>query len=113
MIFPFPPYVHVPGRTPRHPESLFRSVKASKDEDAVWAHALALFRAGFYWECHEVLEPLWLRAREGSAERAYIQGVIQLANARLKRRMGWEKAAARLDAIAAELFFEAGRTPPV
>ena len=113
MKFPFPPYAHTPGKTPRHPENLFRPAKSSTDAAAVWAHALALFRAGFYWECHEVLEPLWLSAVRDQRERAFIQGVIQLANARLKRRMGRPKASARLEEIAAGLFQEAGRPSPV
>lgn len=39
--------------------------------------ARGLFRAGLYFEVHEVLEPPWMKAR--GAEKAWLQGLIQAA----------------------------------
>jgi predicted metal-dependent hydrolase len=61
---------------------------------------LAWLHAGFFWEAHEVLEPVWMALPEGPA-RQMAQALIQLANARLKGRMGRPRAAARLRALAA------------
>ncbi|WP_223426789.1 DUF309 domain-containing protein [Tateyamaria pelophila] len=55
-----------------------------------------IYRAeGYYWECHEVLEALWMTAPDGPLRR-YVQAVIQMANAQLKEKMGRPKAAVRL-----------------
>jgi predicted metal-dependent hydrolase len=61
---------------------------------------IAFLHAGFFWESHEVLEPVWMALPEGPA-RQMAQALIQLANARLKDRMGRPRAAARLRALAA------------
>ncbi len=52
--------------------------------EEVKAKARALWRAGRYWEVHEVLEPLWLSA--SGPEREFLQGLIQLAAALHKAR---------------------------
>jgi len=83
---------HVPGLTPR-PET---AITPGLEE------GLALYRAGYFWEAHEAWEPLWLEAAPNSRERALLQGLILLANARLKLRMGRGPAAARIAALAAE-----------
>ncbi len=69
---------------------------------------LALYRAGFFWEAHEAWEPLWLAARPNSAERALLQGLIQLANGWLKLRLGREQAAGRIAGLAGEHLHRAG-----
>lgn len=108
--FPRPPYAHIPGRNSRHDPAVFQAVKAatpsetkaaSAVDNPAWRFGLELFAEGFYWECHEVLEPVWLGARPNSREREVVQAVIQLANARLKLVMDRPKAAARLAEIAA------------
>ena len=53
-----------------------------------------------------MLEAIWLKALPNSRERGLIQGVIQLANALLKRKSGQRKGAARLAAIAVALLEE-------
>lgn len=102
---PLPPYAYVPGQNARHPEDLFDAIKASvvpgiRTEELHHTEAfhagLQYLHAGFYWECHEVLEAVWLQAPEGSPEREMVQGLIQLANARLKQRMGKPRAVRRL-----------------
>ncbi|MGZ0188887.1 MAG: DUF309 domain-containing protein [Alphaproteobacteria bacterium] len=113
--FPFPSYAHIPGVNSRHPEGLFLDVKAmapavsdakSLSSNAAWDHGLALLSEGYYWECHEVLEAIWLKALPNSRERGLIQGVIQLANALLKQKSGQRKGATRLAAIAVALLEE-------
>lgn len=97
----FPSHRYVPGQTARHPEGWFDAVKA---EDATALRTgVAYFEAGYFWECHEVLEAIWLRAQDGSDERIMVQAVIQLANARLKLVMARPKAAVRLCEIVGDL----------
>ena len=64
---------------------------------------LAYFEAGYFWECHEVLEAVWMAAPNPSPERAFVQAIIQLANARLKLAMGQPNATRRLCAIVDDL----------
>ena len=100
-----PPYAYVPGRTPRHPEGLFDAVRDSVqgvpverlDQTRAWRTGLRWIEAGYYWEAHEVLEPVWMAAPPNAPERHLAQAAIQCANARLKRLMGRPRAAERLD----------------
>ena len=110
---PVPPHVYVPGLTPRHPDNWFDAIKASvtSDTDPAELHQTAAFKvgiaylgAGYFWECHEVLEPVWFQTRDPSPERNLVQALIQLANARLKLRMQRPHAALRLcDMVGAHL----------
>lgn len=63
--------------------------------------------AGFGWEAHEVLEPVWMACPPNSPARHMAQALIQIANARLKDRMDQPGAAARLRRIAARHLAEA------
>ncbi|MCB1396283.1 MAG: DUF309 domain-containing protein [Rhodobacteraceae bacterium] len=98
---------YLPGQTPRPAEGVFDALKGGLDGlDPAGLADSACFRAGFeafdrrlYWEAHELWEPVWLRLPEG-AERALVQGVIQLANCGLKRRMGRVQAAMRIIPLA-------------
>lgn len=92
--FPDPPFACIPGKTARHPEGHFDPLKA--DPDIALRAGIQFFERGYYWECHEVLESVWMQAKSPSAERDMVQAIIQLANARLKLRMARPKAAARL-----------------
>ena len=104
-----PTHAYVPGRTPRHPEGTFDALRATVragDAPAALAQSAA-FQAGlhyldtgFYWEAHEVLEPVWMALPRCSAERSFVQALIQLANGRLKLVMDRPKAALRLALIA-------------
>jgi len=104
-----PPHAYRPGQTPRHPPGRFDSLRASArpgmtpDElagCAAFRTGLAYLDAGFFWEAHEVLEPVWLACKPNSAERQLSQGLIQFANAALKAAMGRHAAAHRLCAAA-------------
>lgn len=109
---------YVPGVNERHPENAFDDLKADITEgmsesemgDSLAWHAAQEYRAeGYFWECHEVLEPLWMAAEIGPV-RSYLQAVIQMANAQLKAKMGRPKAVLRLcDIVYAHLDSCAGR----
>ena len=118
---PLPPYRYVPGLEP-HP---FRHAgghlytdgsapeEAPWDADTPWAederylYALDLFDHHYWWEAHEAWEALWHFAAPGSTVHALLQGLIQVAAARLKRHMGEDPrrlrgaARARLEAVRA------------
>ena len=100
-----PPHVYVPGRSPRHPARWFDDLKASVPPDIepgqlqntlAFKAGKAFFDAGFYWECHEVLEVIWRQTKDPSPERDMVLALIQLANARLKLLMARPRAAWRL-----------------
>lgn len=101
----WPPEPHLPGISPRPAEDHFDALKATLEgcETPEALAASACFQAGFdafdlgyYWEAHELWEPVWIRLSAESPEKALVQGLIQLANAALKRRMGRLKAADRI-----------------
>lgn len=99
-----PSHAYAPGHNERHAEDLFDAIKqGAEDADLseipqtdAWRFGLAFLREGYFWEAHEVLEPLWLTCPPNSAERLLLQGIIQLANAGLKQVMDKERAAERL-----------------
>ena len=102
---PLPPHVYVPGRSPRHPDAWFDDIKSSVTADIKPAdlNQTRAFKAGlkyldhgYYWECHEVLEAVWMQTKDPSPERDMVLAIIQLANARLKILMGLPRAANRL-----------------
>jgi hypothetical protein len=63
-----------------------------------YLRAIDLFNHRFYWEAHEELEPLWQQMGSRSPTGTFLQGLIQLAAALLKRDMGEPAPAARLAA---------------
>ena len=100
-----PDYAYVPGQTPRHDEAFFEvyhesvSVGMSLEDlkaTLAWQAGLVFYDKGYFWEAHEVLEPVWMAAPRNSAEHQLVQGIIQLANAALKARMKRPNAALRL-----------------
>ena len=103
--FALPQGRYVPGQSARPAAGTFAQVvrhtppvttSATAQTNRAWLYGIDLINAGYYWEAHEVLEPVWLRARLNSRERALVQGMIQLANAALKVKMGRPAAALRL-----------------
>ena len=102
---PMPPHAYVPGFSPRHPENLFDDIKASVTPEIspdqlhltkAFIAGRSYLQAGYYWECHEVLEAVWMQTRDPSPERDLVLAMIQLANAKLKLKMNRPKAAWRL-----------------
>ena len=118
---PLPPYAYIPGQTPRHPPGRFDALRAqaldptgslTAGDNRAFQAGLDFLEAGFYWEAHEVLEPVWRNAGANAPERLLVQGLIQLANAALKHRMGRPRAALRLLAICTDLVRRAGPDAP-
>lgn len=114
-----PGHAHVPGENDRHEEGFLAPIidmvplRTLSDEAGVnigWLYGLRLLRLGYYWEAHEVWEAVWMRAAPNSREKRFLQAMIHLANAALKRRMGRARAAERLEALADGAF--AATFPP-
>lgn len=106
---PLPPHAYVPGKTARHPEDWFDPIKStlhpnvSVTDTQCWRAGLVYLHAGYNWECHELLETVWLSLPNPSAERDMVLAIIQLANARLKIKMDRPKATLRLCEIVEKL----------
>ncbi|WP_206064860.1 DUF309 domain-containing protein [Nitratireductor mangrovi] len=106
----------MPGTTARPEQGLFMEIAerapevtdpAQWSDNEAWRYGFALYGHGFFWEAHEVWEPVWMGLRPNSAERMLVQGLIQLANCCLKLRMGRPRAAGRLANHAADCLWNA------
>ena len=106
---PLPGHAYVPGKNARHAEGAFDWIRnsvvtgmseAELANTQAFRTGLIYLEQGFYWEAHEVLEPVWIACPEDSAARQMVQGLIQLANAHLKVRMMRPRAVVRLCDIA-------------
>ncbi|QIZ82491.1 DUF309 domain-containing protein [Thalassovita gelatinovora] len=102
-----PAHAYVPGRTPRHGDTLFDPIKATVPADIAalpdsqaWRVGLDFLTEGYFWEAHELLESVWMVCPPNSAERRLVQAIIQYANAGLKRKMDRPAAATRLLGLA-------------
>ncbi|MGI9352211.1 MAG: DUF309 domain-containing protein [Rhizobiaceae bacterium] len=107
---------HVPGKNKRPPEGFMDhvvcqshavTVSETADTNLGWLYGLRLLKNGFYWEAHEVLEAIWMRAAPNSRERKLLQAIIHIANSAIKIRMGRPKAALRLRTLADECIAQA------
>lgn len=114
--WPLPSQPHVPGKSERPTVSpAFDAAAAAPaytvdqmwPENVTYLYGIDLYQSGFFWEAHEVWEPVWLRSAGNSRERLLVQGLIQLSNACLKIAMERPDAAARLLAIARDKVSEA------
>lgn len=114
-----PDHAYVPGVSPRHDEGTFAALRHTAHRNMsvqqlasseAFRAGLHFFHMGYYWEAHEVLEPVWLATPAASAERHVVQALIQLANAALKKQMGRPRAVLRLCAMVDVHLAEAART---
>jgi hypothetical protein len=70
-----------------------------------------LFNQAYFWEAHEAWEEVWLAVERRSTPGRMVQGMIQVAAALLRQRMGtadgaqrnFAKAASHFEAVEAEL----------
>lgn len=95
----FPPYHYLPGLTPhpkRHPEGhLHGKLEASVAgfDPAAWfrtgdyLYGVDLYNHGYYWEAHEAWEGLWKTTRRKDLPGLFLQGLIQVSGALLKREL--------------------------
>jgi predicted metal-dependent hydrolase len=69
----------------------------------LYLYGIDLFNHGYWWEAHEALETVWLAAG-GRDTRCgvFVQGLIQLSAAQLKREIGSPTGAQSLTAAACE-----------
>ncbi len=105
---PFPPYRHVPGRTPhprRDPKGHAYGTEEPKpppldperwSSSPLYLHGVDLYNFAYWWECHEAFEALWHASGHGTPVGRLLQGVIQVAASHLKRFAGDEATAAKL-----------------
>ncbi|TLM65921.1 MAG: DUF309 domain-containing protein [Deltaproteobacteria bacterium] len=116
---PFPPYRYLPFQGDRgrpHPRNDPGGHAYHADEDylphfapADWPtcepylYGVDLFNYGYYWEAHEAWEAVWLAAGDRSTRcGVFVQGLIQLAAAQLKRVIGSQSGARSLTAAGCE-----------
>jgi len=116
---PLPPYRYIPfqgSATRPHPRNEPGGHSYDADEEYVaeftpenWAgcepylYGADLFNHGYWWEAHEAWESVWLAAG-GRETRCglFVQGLIQLSAAQLKRETGIQRGAQSLTAAACE-----------
>jgi hypothetical protein len=103
--YPLPALSHVPGTGSEPDMAPLERVKQTclprVDPDnwrdnVAYRYGWSLFDAGLFWEAHEIWEPVWHACAPNSRERHLLRALIQLANARLKQKMGKQNASARL-----------------
>ncbi len=108
-IAPLPAAPHIPGSGTHPDHAALAGVKARCPlavTDANWRdcppylHGLDLYASAYYWEAHEMWEPVWLATQPNAREHQLMVGLIQLANAALKLRMQQTNAAGRLARLA-------------
>jgi uncharacterized protein len=104
----FPPYRFIPGKLPhptRDPEghSYKRPFeKLASFEISRWQscngylYGIDLFNHGYWWEAHEALEAVWVAAGRQTETGLFIQGLIQVAVAHLKKLQGFNEVAKRM-----------------
>jgi uncharacterized protein len=104
----FPAYAFIPGRAP-HPtrdprgHSYGGASETAADFDPghwqtsdLYRYAIDLINNDYWWEAHEALEVLWIAAGRQTPTGRYLQGLIQISVAMLKRHQGLNPAAVRL-----------------
>lgn len=108
---PFPPYRYVPGLHPHpvaHPDGhsfnpagehpaagpLLPPEEWRESED--YLYGIDLYNHGYWWEAHEAWEGLWQQTDKRGTQGHFLQGLIQLSAAHLKRHMGQDEGMRRL-----------------
>ncbi len=108
---PFPAYRYLPGRKPhptRHPDGHSHGAEETRVDSfdprdwkacEAYRYGVDLFNHGYWWEAHEALEPLWIAGGRDSDAGLFIQGLIQIAAAAIKRAVDARTPAASLAAL--------------
>jgi len=118
---PFPAYRFVAGLNPhprRDPKGhAYGTVEVAPPslpsdrwkENDVYLHGIDLYNYAYWWECHEALEGLWHLTGHQGTEAQYLQGLIQVAAANLRRHVGSPDGARRLGREAIQRLASVGR----
>jgi RNase P subunit RPR2 len=77
---------------------------AAREISDLKQQAIVVWNAGLFFECHDLLEGLWIRAR--GKERKALQGLIQAAGVFVHRQPGRDQAANKLSYRAVRLIEE-------
>lgn len=106
---PFPSYRHIPGVTPHpikdpegHSYGVDESTGAKVLSPGSWRinedylYGVDLYNFAYWWEAHEAWEGLWHRAEDDY--RLFLQGLIQISAALIKRHMRMLKPTRTLSA---------------
>ena len=105
---PFPAYAFVPGKAPHPtrdpeghsynaPEEILHAFDPDKWFDCeAYLYGIDLFNHAYYWEAHEALEAVWITAGRNTQTGLFVQGLIQIAVAQLKRQQGFLDVAQRM-----------------
>jgi hypothetical protein len=105
---PFPPYRFVPSLNPhprRNPQGYAYGIPETPPpsvpperwtENAVYLYGIDLYNFAYWWACHEELEGLWHLTGHQGREAQFLQGIIQVAAANLKRHVKEPEGARRL-----------------
>ncbi len=108
---PLPEFKHLPGINSRPTDGFIEQIAqlaktvtddAGAEDNIALLYGVRLINHGYFWEAHETLETVWMRATPNSRERFLVQCLIQIANAALKQALDRPKAAERLCDIAME-----------
>jgi len=105
---PFPSYRFIPEKSP-HPtrdpngHSYKKPLeKLTSFENIQWQtcnmylYGIDLFNHGYWWEAHEALEIVWVAAGRQTDTGLFIQGLIQISAAHLKKLQGFNATAKQL-----------------
>ena len=92
-LIEFPSFKYIPKLTsnpdddhiPIYKEPIIAFSSHTWKESETYLYAIDLFNFGYFWEVHEVLEKIWLKLGKKSPEGIFIQGIIQLSVALLKK----------------------------
>lgn len=105
---PFPSYRFVPGLTP-HPRRDPQGHSYGKAEPVppaflphewwdsdCYLYGVDLYNFAYWWECHEVFEGLWHAVGHETEQGQFLQALIQIAAANIKKFVGAPQAVANL-----------------
>jgi hypothetical protein len=84
-----PPGHPKPAPPPLLPPEQWRACEA-------WLYGVDLYNHAYWWETHEIWEAIWQQSDKKGVQGRFIQGLIQIAAAHLKRHIGNEEGVQRL-----------------
>jgi uncharacterized protein len=103
---PLPAYRYIPFQGMPHPRNDPGGHSYGQEDDYLpefkpedWSHCLPylygidLFNLGYWWEAHEAWESVWIAAGRENRTGIFVQGLIQIAAAQLKRFMKEQRGA--------------------